>query len=168
MFGKYTENALKANEKDRPRLYSEQRATSRGTKSNWNKEARPVAQPWDDPPTTHGLIVKAADPKTSSQETKRIIKEAVDPKALQHGVNKIKNLSNDALFVECKTETDRDILETELNKLRILNLGRPKKKLPTQLLSFVPKETEDVDIKNTILRQNNLTHLEDYTLYEIH
>lgn len=62
-----------------------------------------MAQPWDDPPTTHGLIVKAADPKTSSQETKRIINEAVDPKALQLGVNKIKNLSNDALFVECKT-----------------------------------------------------------------
>lgn len=64
-------------------------------------------------------------------------------------------------------QTDRDILETELNKLSILNVGRPKKKLPT-LLSFVPKEIEDDDIKNTILQQNNLTHLEDYTLYEIY
>ena len=90
-------------------MYSEQLATSRYTTTNWNKEVRPEARPKDGPPTTHGLIVKAADPKTSSQETKRIIKEAVDPKALQLGVNeiKIKKLSNEAMFVECKTGTDR-------------------------------------------------------------
>jgi hypothetical protein len=30
---------------------------------------------------------------------------------------------------------------------------------------FVPKEVADDDIKNTILKQNNLTHLEDSTLH---
>jgi len=38
-------------------------------------------------------------------------------------------------------------------------VGRPKKKLPTLLLKFVPIETEDADIKSTILQQNNLLHL---------
>ena len=107
-----------------------------------------------------------ADSKTSSHETKRLIKEAVDPKALQLGVSKLKNLSNDALFVEHKTETDRDTLEKELSKLSTVNVGRPKKKLPNLLLTFVPEEVEDADIKNTILQQNNLTHLEDPVLHK--
>jgi hypothetical protein len=85
-----------------------------------------VAQPSGDPPPTFGLIVRAADPKTSSHETKRIIKEAVDPKALQLRVSKIKNLSNDALFVECKTELDRETLEKELGKLSTRNVGIPR------------------------------------------
>jgi hypothetical protein len=163
------ESALKKafndNEKDRARLYSEQLAASRGPKTNWLEGHRTVVQPSDVPPPTHGLIVKAADSKTSPYETKRLIKEAVDPKALQLGVSKIKNLSNDALFVECKTEKDRDTLEKELSKLSTLNVGRPKKKLPTLLLSFLPKEVEDADIKNTILQQNNLTHLENPILH---
>jgi hypothetical protein len=154
------EKALKANE-DRARLFNEQLAAPRGNITNWPKEDRAVVQLSDVPPPTHGLIVKAADLKTSSQETKRLIKEAIDSKALQLGVSKIKNLLNDALFVECKPETDRDILEKELSKLSTLNVGRPKNKLPTLLLSFVPKEVEDADIKHTILQQNNLIHMED-------
>jgi hypothetical protein len=105
--------------------------------------------------------VKAADAKTSSHETKRIIKETVDPKALQLGVCKIRNLTNEAVFVECRTETDRDTLEKELTKLSTITVGRPKKKLPTLLIKYVPKGVEDADIKNTILQQNHLTHLED-------
>ena len=38
-------------------------------------------------------------------------------------------------------------------------MGRPKKKLPTLLLKFVPIEIEDADIKSTIIQQNNLLHL---------
>ena len=154
----------KANE-DRVRLFSEQLAAPSSNITNWSKEDRAVVQPSDFPPPTHGLIVKAADLKTSSQETKRLIKEAVDPKALQLRVSKIKNLSNGALFVEFKSETYRDILEKELSKLSTLNVGRPKKKLPTLLLSFVPKEVEDADIKHTILQQNNLIHLEGPILH---
>ena len=85
-----------------------------------------MAQPSSDPPPTFELIIKAADPKTSSHETKRIIKEAVDPKALELGVSKIKNLSNDVLFVECKTKLDRDTLEKELSKLSTINVGIPR------------------------------------------
>jgi len=89
----------------------------------------------------------------------------VYPKALQLGVRKIKNLSNDVLFVECRAEFDRDTLEKELSKLSTINVGIPRKKLPTLLLMFVPKEVVDDNIKNTILQQNNLTHLEDSTLH---
>jgi hypothetical protein len=53
----------------------------------------------------------------------------VDPKALQLGVNKIKNLANDALFVECKTEKDRDTLEKELSKLNTKRRA-PQKEAP--------------------------------------
>ena len=157
--------ALIATEKDRARSFSEQLVASPGTKVNLPKGYRTVVQPSDDPPSTFGLIVKAADSKTSSHKTKRLIKEAVDPKALQLGVSKIKNLTNDALFVECKTEMDRNTLEKELSKLSTVNVECPKKKLPTLLLTFAPKEVEDADIKNTILQQNNLTHLEDPILH---
>jgi hypothetical protein len=135
-----------ATKKDRACSYNKQLVTPPGTKVNRPKEPWTVTQPSGDPPP-FGLIIKAADPKTSSYKTKRIIKEAVDPKALQLGVSKIKNLSNDALFVECKTDLDRDTLEKELSKLNTINVGIARKKLPTLLLMFVPKEVVDDDIK---------------------
>jgi hypothetical protein len=141
-----------ATEQDRARAYIRQLVTPPDTKVNGPKELWTVAQPSGDPPPTLGLIVKAADPKTSSYEAKRIIKEAVDPKALQLGVSKVKNLSKDALFVECTTELDRDTLEKELSKLSTINIGIPRKKIPTLLPMFVPKEVVEDDIKNTIFQ----------------
>jgi len=76
------------------------------------------------------------------------MKEAVDPKALKLGVSKFKNLANNALLVECKSKTDHDILEVELGKLSAVTLERPKRKLPTLLLMFVPKDVEDAAIKH--------------------
>jgi hypothetical protein len=93
--------------------------------------------------------------------TKRIIKETVDPKALKLGVSKLKNLANNAVFVECNNTADRDILEKELGKIRSVTVERPKRKLPTLILKFVPKEVADAAIKDTVLQQNNLAHLED-------
>ena len=88
----------------------------------------------------------------------------MDPKALKLGVSKLKNLANNAVFVECNNITDRDILQTELGKLRAVTMERPKRKLPTLLIRFVPKEFVDTAIKDTILQQNNLAHLESTTL----
>jgi len=88
----------------------------------------------------------------------------VDPEALKLGVSKPKNLANNALLVQCKNKTDSDILEKELSKLRTVTVERPKRKLPTLLLMFVPTEIEDVAIKDTILQQNNLSHTEDPAL----
>jgi hypothetical protein len=85
----------------------------------------------------------------------------VDPEALKLGVSKFRNLANNAVFVECNNTADRDTLETELGKLRAVTVERPKRKLPTLLLKFVLKEVEDAAIKDTILQQNNLAHLED-------
>ena len=88
----------------------------------------------------------------------------MEPKALKLGVSKIKNLANEAVLVECRTETDRDLLEKELNQLSAISVGRPKKQLPTLLLKFVPIEIEEADIKSTILQQNNILHLRDSVL----
>jgi hypothetical protein len=68
------------------------------------------------PPQTVGLIVKAVDPNTSSHEGNGLIKEAADPKALQLGLSKLKDLANNSLLLECKSKTDSDILEKELGK----------------------------------------------------
>jgi hypothetical protein len=108
--------------------------------------------------------VKPADPNTSSREAKRLVNKAVDPKALQLGANELKNLANNALLVECKSKTDRNILEKELGILATVTVECPKGKLPTLILMFVPKEVEDVEIKDTILQQNNLFHIEDLVL----
>ena len=80
------------------------------------------------------------------------------------GVSRLKNLANNSVFMECNNTTDRDILEKELGKLRTVTVERPKKKLTTLLLMFMPKEVEDGAIKDTILQQNNLAHLEDSIL----
>jgi hypothetical protein len=68
------------------------------------------------------------------------------------------------LLVQCKNKTDSDTLEKELSKLRTVTVERPKRKLPALLVKFVPKEIEDEAIKDTILQQNNLSHIEDPVL----
>jgi len=92
-------------------LYIEQLATSHGPTANQSKRVQTVAHSSDTNTPTFGLVVKATDEKSSCHETKRIIKETVYPKALKLGVSKIKNLANEAVLVECRTETERDIPE---------------------------------------------------------
>ena len=154
------EKAITKAEKEQTRTYSEILATSPSTQADRQRHPHPTAQSSDRQPQAVGIIVKAADPNTSGQETKRLIKEAVDPKALKLGVSKLKNLANNTVFIECNNTTDRDILEKELGKIKAVTVERPKRKLPTLLLMFVPKEVEDAAIKDTILQQNELAHLE--------
>jgi hypothetical protein len=65
------------------------------------------------------------------------------------------------VLVECKSKSDREILEKELSKLRTVTVERPKRKLPALLLMYVPKDVKNKEIKDTILHQNNLSHVED-------
>jgi hypothetical protein len=85
--------ALRTAEKEKARRYSELLATSSNTQKYSLNKPHPVAQPSDSPPSTAGLIVTAADPNTSSHKAKRLIKEAIDPKALKLGVSKLKKPS---------------------------------------------------------------------------
>ena len=49
-----------------------------------------------------------------------------------------------AVFEECKTETDRHIMEKELNKISAISVGRPKKKLHTLFQKkFTKRSFED-------------------------
>jgi hypothetical protein len=105
--------------------------TSPSTQTILKRNPHPVAQPGDCQPQAFGIIVKATDPNTSSQETKRLIKEAVDPKALKLVVSKLRNLAKNAVFVESNSITDRDILEKELGKQRAVTVERRKRNLPT-------------------------------------
>jgi len=141
--------------------YSERLATSMGPNSHSLRTPNPRAQPSDGPPQTVGIIVRAADPNTTSHEAKRLIKEAVDPKALKLGVNRVKQLANNAVLVECKSKDDSEILEKELTKLSTVTVERPKRKLPTLLLKYVPNDVDDEEIKGTIIHQNNLSHVVD-------
>jgi len=66
-------------------------------------------------------------------------------------VSKLKNLANNAVLVECKSKTDRNILEKELSKLRTVTVERPKSNLPTLLLMYVPKDVIYDVLKDTVL-----------------
>jgi hypothetical protein len=132
------EKALTTAEKEKAQRYSELLATSPNTQAYSQNKLHPAVWTRDGPNPTVGLTLKVADSNTSSHEAKRLIKEAVDPKALKLGVSKLKNLANNAVLVECKSKTDRDILEKELSKLRMVTVERPKRKLPTLLLMYVP------------------------------
>jgi hypothetical protein len=70
------------------------------------------------------------------------------------------------VLVECKSKDDSEILEKELTKLSTVIVGRPKRKLPTLILkySYVPNDVDNEEIKNTIIHQNNLSHLVGPTL----
>jgi hypothetical protein len=65
------------------------------------------------------------------------------------------------MLVECKSKYDSEILEKELTKLSTVTVERPKRKLPTLLLNYVPNEVDDEEIKDTIIHQNNLSHVAD-------
>ena len=68
-------------------------------------------------------------------------------------MSKLKNLENNAVLVECKSKTDRDILEKELSKLRTVTVERLTRSLPTLLLMYVPKDVKDDVLKDTILHK---------------
>ena len=99
-----------------------------------------------------------------SLATRKLLKEKIDPKTLQVGVNKMKELANNALLVECESKTDRDVLQNELSKINLVTTEQPKMKLPTLLLKFVPIEIDDLELKDLIIQQNNLNHIVDPVL----
>jgi hypothetical protein len=138
--------------------YNEQLRASMGPKSHSIRSPSSRAQPSDSPPQTVGIVVRAADPNTTSHEAKRLIKEAVDPKALKLGVNRVKHLANNAVLVECKSKDESETLEKELTKLSAVTVERPKRKLPTLLLRYVPNDVVNEELRDTIIQQNNLSH----------
>jgi len=84
------EKTLETAEKAKTRFYSEQLAASHCPMANQSKRIQTDAHSSDTFRPTFGLVVKAVDEKPSSHETKRLIKENVDSKALKLGVSKIK------------------------------------------------------------------------------
>jgi hypothetical protein len=78
--------ALTIAEKEKARRYSELLATSPSTQAYSQNKLHSAVRLGNGPTPTGGLIVKVADSNTSSHEAKRLIKEAVGPKALKPGV----------------------------------------------------------------------------------
>ena len=154
--------ALKTANVGNPRSYSEVLVTSIGSKNNYLRPSHPLPTPSGNgsrSPKAASLIIKPVQPNLTPTDIKKVLKETIDPKSLQVGVSKIKELSNKTLLVECENTNDRDLLENELQKLDIISLERPKMKLPTLLLTHVPKLINDSEIKDIIIQQNDLTHL---------
>ena len=156
-----TEKALTTAKKERACTYSELLATSPSNQANPQEKLHLSLRPSDSPPQSVGLIVKAADPNTLSCKAKKLVKEVVDPKALKLGVSKLKNLANNALFFGMQEQDWPDILGNELSKLSTVTTECPKRKLPTLLLMYVPKDVEYTVNKDKTLQQNNLTHMKD-------
>jgi hypothetical protein len=77
--------ALTTIEKERALTYCELLATSPSTQSNSQEIFHPAVQPSDRLPQTVGLIVKAADPNTSSHEVKNTNKRSGGPKGTKIG-----------------------------------------------------------------------------------
>lgn len=156
---------ISTTERRTSRLYSEQLAPSLGAPRDFQPPVLQTSLPPSGVRTeTACLIVKPADSNMSSDHVKALVRETVDPKALKLGINKMKNLSNNALLVECNNTTDRELLEIELNKIAAVSVERPKKKLPTLLLQYVPYNIADTEIKDTIIHQNNLDHIDEAVL----
>ena len=153
--------ALSTPEVTATRMYSDVVATSSGPPRNHQLPSHLVAPPFGNTPKTSGLIVKTEDQHSTSHELKTLIKESLDPKALQLGVNNIRNLTGSAVFVECHNRTDCETMERELKKVKGLTVERPKRRLPTLIIKHVPKDIEDPDIKDIILHQNNLSQVDE-------
>ncbi|KAJ9587645.1 hypothetical protein L9F63_018922 [Diploptera punctata] len=73
--------ALTSVEKETPRLYSEQLATSVGATSNYYTPTHHFLPPSSGQPTkTASLIIKPTDPTMNPDNIKQLIRETVDPK----------------------------------------------------------------------------------------
>ncbi|PSN46566.1 hypothetical protein C0J52_19706 [Blattella germanica] len=159
--------ALSTADRVNPRSFSELVATSNGTQNNHQRQIHPLPAPSGNSsrrPNAANLIIKPVQPNLTPAQIRNIIKEKIDPKSLQVGVSKMRDLNNKALLVECENTSDRDILENELSKVDIISLERPKMKLPTLLLTHVPKYINYSEIKDIIIQQNRLTHIAESIL----
>ena len=156
--------AITTAERGNPRLYSELVAPSPGNQNNFQPTPWPRLPPGGRQYEAASLIIKPAEANTPPEQVKKLLRETVDPRALKIGINKMKNISNNALLVECSNSGDRDELQKELNKLDNITVELPKKKLPTLLLKFVPNNIADSEIKDIIIQQNNLAHIAEPVL----
>ncbi|PSN44033.1 hypothetical protein C0J52_16967 [Blattella germanica] len=112
-----------------------------------------------------------------SREFSDSIKELTEKQCSNCGRADIKSAHDDNLCKQCSKKPDKyteqnrmkssvnkndcEILEKELKKITVIQTEKPKRKLPTMLIKYVPKDVTDAELKNTLLHQNNLSHLEE-------
>ena len=112
--------ALVAVERVNPRSYSQQLATSLNYRRNLPPPSQQPPPPGGDRgnPVAVKLIVKPTDPNTfSASDVRKLMKEKIDPKTLHVGINRMKELANNTLLVECESKSDREVLQKELSKV---------------------------------------------------
>jgi len=98
------------------RRYSELLATSIGTQ-NHSQNTPPNSAAWRRSTPNSWANSQCGWPKYILPRGQKTNKRGRWPKSIKTGVSKLKNLWNNAVLVECKSNCDREILEKELSKL---------------------------------------------------
>ena len=100
-----------------------------------------------------GLVVSSEE--HSSEDIKKIIKLQINPVENKLGVINMKNIGNSKVLVQCPSESDLKVLQTEIqDKSPQLKATPFKRKNPTIIIKNVPNEIKDDEILDVILNQN--------------
>lgn len=92
--------------------------------------------------------------------SKKCYKKYSKPDRAQSGVNKIKNIRNNAIVIECKTKDEHQIFKNQINsKINEFEAKIPLKKKPKIIIYNIPKSVDTQNIIENIVTQNQFFNI---------
>lgn len=106
--------------------------------------------------TKNNIIIKKRNPQDSKLEINRALRETLRPDVLQVQINKIRNLSNDTILIECPDQSNCDKIKHYIDQNEKCDIiaQEERKKYPTLLIKKVQRTLSDHQIIQSIIYQN--------------
>ncbi|CAG5006643.1 unnamed protein product [Parnassius apollo] len=112
------------------------------------------------------IIVESIDPRNTSDDIMKQVKDGIDVVELVIGINHIKKAKNQKDLIGCESEGDRNILQDRLKHTTDnLTVYRPATRNPLLRLTGVVFDLSNGKIEEAIIKQNT-TLLSDITAAE--
>ncbi|CAG4940202.1 unnamed protein product [Parnassius apollo] len=109
------------------------------------------------------IIVESIDPRNTSNDIMKQVKDGIDVVELGIGINHIKKARNQKVLIGCESEEDRNILQDRLKHTTDnLKVYRPATRNPLLRLTGVVFDLSNGKIEEAIIKQNT-TLLSDIT-----
>lgn len=111
--------------------------------------------------SSHAVIISATDKTRSTSDIKAILRQDVKPSELKVGINSLIAAKDNKVIIKCQTSNDANKIRAAIPGLTNGNLVayEGKRLRPNVILKGIEKETQDSEILDMILQQND-------TIYE--
>jgi len=105
----------------------------------------------------HVVVVRPTDKTKPSEETKQLIKNKVNVNKNKIGVNRITNIRDGGVAIECRSEEDCKKLINEVSaKVKGVAADRPKKISPKLVIKGVSHDVKESELINIIINNNEI------------